>query len=110
MLCLQMQVYLVATAHISAQSQEDVTTTIEKTNPSYVVLELDKERLDKITEAADKGDRYGLMRARNVSLSSLVGMALSGELLPFVFGTVYVISGATMGTRPGGVSDVLARV
>lgn len=36
------QVYLVGTAHVSQQSQQDVLDTIAKVNPAVVVLELDK--------------------------------------------------------------------
>jgi pheromone shutdown protein TraB len=92
------QVYLVATAHISEQAAQDVRDTIERVGPAVVVLELDEERMRRLVELAAAGDRYGLSRLQGASPWRIV---LSGGLLTYAMGLVYVATGALMGSRPG---------
>lgn len=95
-----MQIYLVATAHISEKSKQDVLNTIEKVGPVTVVVELDQARMHRLEEV--QGDRFGLERYKSTGNLKIAGMALSGELLPYASGLFYVAIGALMGTRPGG--------
>jgi hypothetical protein len=95
-------VYLVATAHISQLSQKDVQDTIENVAPAIVVLEIDADRMQRLISAAQFGDRFGLRRFQSTSTTKIIGMALSGDLLTYASGLFYVVSGAVMGTQPGG--------
>lgn len=94
--------YLVGTAHISQLSQKDVEETIENVAPAIVVLEIDAERMQRLVKAAQFGDRFGLRRFQSTSTTKILGMALSGDLLTYASGLFYVVSGAVMGTQPGG--------
>lgn len=96
------KVYLVATAHISQLSQKDVQDTIENVAPAIVVLEIDADRMQRLLSAAQFGDRFGLRRFQSTSTTKIIGMALSGDLLTYASGLFYVVSGAIMGTQPGG--------
>lgn len=97
-----MQVYLVATAHISQPSQKDVEDTIERVGPSIVVLELDPQRMERLNSAVQFGDRFGIRRYQSTGALKIIGMALSGDLLAYASSLFYVCTGALMGTRPGG--------
>ncbi|GAB4816787.1 hypothetical protein N2152v2_003833 [Parachlorella kessleri] len=73
------QVYLVGTAHVSS-----------------------KERYNRLLEAADSGDKYGLARVSSIGSWKIAKMALTGEVLTYGLGLVYSMTGAVMGTQPGG--------
>ena len=93
---------MVATAHISRLAQKDVEDAVRKADPAAIVLELDEERLAKLIEGEETDDPYGIRRFASTGPWKIAGLALTGELLPFVSGLMYGISGAILGVRPGG--------
>ncbi|EFN57831.1 hypothetical protein CHLNCDRAFT_143259 [Chlorella variabilis] len=95
-------VYVVGTAHVSRKAAQDVSALISRVSPAVVVLELDPERERKLLEQAEKGDTYGITRLRNKSTLEIVKMSLSGEAFQFFMSSIYTITGALMGTTPGG--------
>lgn len=98
----KLQIYIVGTAHISSRSQEDVVDIIEKVGPAVVVLELDPERLRRLKDAAARNDTFGLQRYHTTNPTTIMRMALTGDLLGHASGLFYAAAGALMGTRPGG--------
>lgn len=96
------KVYVVATAHISSASQRDVEDTIDKVRPSIVVIELDAERLSRLSRDASSGDMYGVGRYKSTGTLGILRMALNGDVMAYVSGLVYTCTGTLMGTRPGG--------
>ena len=101
---------------------------IQRVGPAAVVVELDEGRYKKLREAAERGDAFGLQPSKASSSwevgwwvggrvcragailphsgypppLQIVKMSLSGQVLPYAMGLVYVITGAVMGSRPGG--------
>ncbi|KAL4430133.1 hypothetical protein ABPG77_004915 [Micractinium sp. CCAP 211/92] len=96
------KVYVVGTAHVSRKAVEDVVSLIQRVSPATVVLELDADREKKLLEQAEQGDTYGVKKLQGKSTWQIVKMSLSGEALPFFMSTAYTITGALMGTAPGG--------
>lgn len=96
------KVYLVGVAHVSSKAQHDVFDTISRVNPATVVIELDEERYRKLMHSEDHGDKYGLHRLQATSSWQVARMSLTGAILPYGMQLVYVMTGAVMGTRPGG--------
>lgn len=93
---------MVATAHISAQAQQDVREIIQRVSPAAVVLELDAQRLAKIQEGAKQNDPYGLHKYEQAGIFKISKIILTGQLLGFASGLIYGIYGAVMGVVPGG--------
>ena len=58
--------------------------------------------MDRLTDAAQFGDRFGLRRYQSTGALKIASMALSGDLLAYASSLFYVCTGALMGTRPGG--------
>lgn len=56
------QVYLVGTAHVSAQAAQEAADTIQRVGPVIVVLELDEERFEKLSKAAEEYGPFGLRK------------------------------------------------
>lgn len=77
-------------------------TALLQVGPAAVVVELDEERMQRLRKAAASSDRFGLEHFKGVGTLPILRMALTGELLPYAMGLVYVATGALMGTRPGG--------
>ncbi|KAL4434176.1 hypothetical protein ABPG75_000617 [Micractinium tetrahymenae] len=96
------KVYVVGTAHVSRKAVQDVVSLIQRVSPAAVVLELDAEREKKMLEQAEQGDTYGVKKLQGKSTWQILKMSLSCEALPFFMSTVYTITGAVMGTAPGG--------
>lgn len=101
------QVYLVGTAHVSAQAPQEVTNTVQSTSPQVVVLELDPERLKHLLEAAKNGDEYGLQRQLKHGRLQPIYVALNGQILTHMLSMAYVIGGALLGS-PAGAEFVAA--
>ncbi|KAI3438880.1 hypothetical protein D9Q98_001295 [Chlorella vulgaris] len=96
------QVYIIGTAHVSRKAAEDVAALISRVSPVIVVLELDEQRQQKLIEQAQEGDKYGLNRLRKKSTWEIVRMGLSGEGLQYFMSAMYTVTGAVVGTMPGG--------
>lgn len=96
------KVYVIGTAHVSRKAAQDVATLIQRVLPAVVVLELDADRLRKMLEQAEQGDKYGVKKLKGKSTWEIVKMSLSGAALPYFMGSIYTITGAVMGTTPGG--------
>jgi hypothetical protein len=86
-------------AHVSHAAPEEVYSLVTRLGPAAVVIELDVERLRLLQEAAEADNDFGLSRFKKVSP---IRVLFSGRVFPHVMGLVNVISGALLGTTPGG--------
>ena len=64
------------TAHVSAQAAREAADTIARVGPAIVVLELDQERFEKLSKAAEEYGPFGLRKLQEKGTLEVRGCRL----------------------------------